>query len=153
MLIRRLLPVNPRSSKVARDCLDAVGQVLSPTRMDDLRVIASELVTSCLLHAAPGEAPGIGFTVEVAHGTVRLEVTERGPGFTRSPPHDDEDRASGWGLLLVERLADRWGVDPAGTMWAEVLVGPRGSNARAVPSSRAGGAGAPGESRRSGAPL
>jgi signal transduction histidine kinase len=40
---------------------------------------------------------------------LRVEVSDSGPGFDpakRTAPNDD----GGYGLLLVERLADRWGV-------------------------------------------
>ena len=38
-------------------------------------------------------------------------------------PDPDPTRASGWGLFLVDELADRWGVEPAdpGTLiWFEI---------------------------------
>jgi len=42
--------------------------------------------------------------------------------FEVTAPADDPLRASGWGLVLVEELADRWGVDRAPTtlVWFEM---------------------------------
>ena len=51
--------------------------------------------------------------------------TTRATGFELEPPPDDPLRASGWGLVLVEELADRWGVDhdPRTRVWFEMDVG------------------------------
>jgi anti-sigma regulatory factor (Ser/Thr protein kinase) len=68
--------------------------------------------------------------VERSERTLRVEVTDPGPGFE---PHADlpaRDETGGWGLFLTERLADRWGVEREGgltTVWLEmdlVLDGP-----------------------------
>jgi anti-sigma regulatory factor (Ser/Thr protein kinase) len=49
---------------------------------------------------------------------LHVEVRDDGPGFAwRAQPRVDEDDPGGFGLLLIERLAARWGVvrDEAGT--------------------------------------
>jgi hypothetical protein len=53
---------------------------------------------------------------------VTLTVSDAGPGFVPRPPAPDLDSEAGRGLLIVDALADRWGVDTsAGTrVWAEV---------------------------------
>ena len=47
---------------------------------------------------------------------------DRGPGF--SPPNIDPDpeKAGGWGLWLVEQVADRWGIHGTGgtCVWFEL---------------------------------
>jgi hypothetical protein len=50
-----------------------------------------------------------------------VEVTDPGPGFgeVRAP---SIYRDSGWGLYLVEQVANRWGVDRSrwNTVWFEI---------------------------------
>ncbi|MEU8653729.1 ATP-binding protein [Streptomyces sp. NPDC048737] len=60
-------------------------------------------------------------------GTVRIEVADacekRRPKSRRSEP----EAGSGRGLLIVEALADKWGVedrDLGKTVWAELSTGP-----------------------------
>src|SRR5207245_2733634 len=50
---------------------------------------------------------------------VRVEVSDPGPGFQ---PRTAGPEPGGFGLMLVERLADRWGVDPGGRsrVWFEI---------------------------------
>jgi hypothetical protein len=43
---------------------------------------------------------------------VRVEVDDPGSGFEPRAPEPDPTKASGWGLYLVDELADRWGVGP-----------------------------------------
>ncbi|MCX4582624.1 ATP-binding protein [Streptomyces sp. NBC_01481] len=87
--------------------------------------IVAELAANAALH---GRVPGRDFrlTLTVGNaGTLRIEVTDaradRRPQRSDCPEPDAE---SGRGLLLVEALADRWGVDdgpaPCKTAWAEI---------------------------------
>ena len=61
--------------------------------------------------------------VTLNQNAVRVEVSDSGPGF-EPPPQPEEPivAPSGWGLYLVERLADRWGVDSSGgsAVWFEI---------------------------------
>ena len=69
-----------------------------------LELAVSELVTNAVVH-------GDG-SIEVqlsAHGPeVRLEVLDEGDGSPVVPDRSD-DGYGGWGLRLVEELADSWG--------------------------------------------
>ena len=52
---------------------------------------------------------------------MRVEVTDAGPGF--DPAHRPEpSEAGGWGLRLVDAMADRWGVEvtPLVRVWFEL---------------------------------
>ena len=69
----------------------------------------------------------ITLDLEVRPGTVRVEVRDPGPGFSR-PSFDDQPPlgTSGRGLYLVDALADRWGVSrtPGGEarVWFEIDI-------------------------------
>ncbi|MFJ1702488.1 ATP-binding protein [Kitasatospora sp. NPDC088346] len=77
-----------------------------PELADTAELLTSELVTNALLHTGKGAVleavltPGQRLRIEVQDGTTRL------PG-RRAPA---EWATSGRGLLLVESLADDWGV-------------------------------------------
>jgi anti-sigma regulatory factor (Ser/Thr protein kinase) len=67
--------------------------------------------------------------VNFSDNAVRVEVKDNGPGFDppATPPPDDAD--AGWGLFLVEQLADAWGVGEGGKgVWFEIERG-RGQDA------------------------
>ncbi|MEU5714246.1 ATP-binding protein [Streptomyces sp. NPDC020403] len=90
-------------------------------------LVISELVTNALQVQAPADRL-IGVRIECRErgGLLRLEVSDAGEGrpVVRRPGEWD---TRGRGLLLVEALAHRWGVDEreAGigkTVWAELLA-------------------------------
>ncbi|MER6628780.1 ATP-binding protein [Streptomyces sp. NPDC000987] len=94
--------------------------------LDPARLIVAELATNAAVH---GRVPGRSFrlTLSVTRSAVlRIEVTDtRGDCLPVSPRATvDPPGESGYGLLLVEELADRWGVRcgpvPSKTVWAEV---------------------------------
>ncbi|MCX4787132.1 ATP-binding protein [Streptomyces sp. NBC_01221] len=94
--------------------------------------IVAELATNATVH---GRVRGRDFQLSlIVHrdALLRIEVTDtRGeqlpptPGTTSAPADDAE---SGRGLLIVEALADRWGIDlgpvPRKTIWAELGLAP-----------------------------
>jgi anti-sigma regulatory factor (Ser/Thr protein kinase) len=88
--------------------------------METLRLLVTELVTNSVKHTG---ASTVELTVLVGNSSVVTEVTDAGPGFDPAktgPPSDDH---TGWGLFLVERLAERWGVDRHGgatKVWFEL---------------------------------
>ncbi len=52
-----------------------------------------------------------------------MEVKGTGPGFRPSVVAEPAmPRESGWGLFILDRLADRWGVDGGGesSVWFEI---------------------------------
>ncbi|MEF9905546.1 ATP-binding protein [Streptomyces sp. P9-A2] len=118
------LSATRRGARLARllaaEQLDAWGLPLDPDRL-----IVAELATNAVVH---GRVPGRGFRLTLtvaAHGVLRIEVTDPGgEGLPTSWNAPSEPAESGYGLLLVEELADRWGVRsgpvPAKTVWAEL---------------------------------
>jgi anti-anti-sigma factor len=113
------LESSPSAPARARGALDEIEDRLSPERMRDVRLLVSELVTNAVRHAG-GEA--VRLVVALRGTLLRIEVHDPGRGFELKPPPDDPLRASGWGLVLVEELADRWGIDhhPRTRVWFEM---------------------------------
>lgn len=118
-------PKDPEAVAEARrfvaDHLAQLTPALTDSQLDDVRLIVSELVTNAVRY---GTEPGdrVRVVVTPAADTVRIEVHDperRRPHFK---PVSDE-RPGGRGLLIVEAIAARWGVDerPFGkSVWAEV---------------------------------
>jgi anti-sigma regulatory factor (Ser/Thr protein kinase) len=106
----------------ARKALDALDEQVSTQTLDDLRLLVSELVTNSVRHAGLVESQTIELKVKLLPETVRVEVNDQGSGFQPTPRTAQSDDQSGWGLYLVSRLADRWGVTSDGVtrVWFEV---------------------------------
>ena len=69
----------------------------------------SEVVTNAVEHGAPP----IDLRVDAAEARVRVEVCDASPMPPRT--RDDEPgptEVRGRGMTIVERLTDRWGVEP-----------------------------------------
>ncbi|MEV0010116.1 ATP-binding protein [Streptomyces sp. NPDC047973] len=78
-----------------------------PEEVAVAELLLSELVTNALIHTRNGAV----VTVTTAAGRVRVEVRDFVPGQEPAPyvPNAD-DGTHGRGLLLVQNLADSWGV-------------------------------------------
>jgi anti-sigma regulatory factor (Ser/Thr protein kinase) len=105
------LPRDPDSAAQARRALAEVTDRLPPRRLEDARLLVSELVTNAIRHAGLEQGDVIRLVVVASDGALRIEVCDPGPGFEPSEPTPDLGRPSGWGLYLVRELSDRWGVE------------------------------------------
>jgi anti-sigma regulatory factor (Ser/Thr protein kinase) len=116
------LAATPEAVGRARHALDGVGDLIRHPRLEDLRLMVSELVTNCVRHAGLGHEDPIRLVVTVKDRAIRVEVVNPGVGFQPPRIHPSIYQTSGWGLFLVSRLADRWGVDERGgtRVWFEV---------------------------------
>jgi anti-sigma regulatory factor (Ser/Thr protein kinase) len=108
------LRLAPESEVVttARHTLDRLADLLPPEKLEDVRLVVSELVTNSVLHAGLSPNDQISLTVTVSAGSVRGRVCDPGPGFeVPSEPCPRSDMRGGWGLPIVETISDRWGVE------------------------------------------
>lgn len=115
------LPANPRAARLARQALDPLTTELRADQVDNVRLLVSELVTNSVRHAGLPTDGAVTLKVSLTGRTIRVEVYDAGEGFTpAAPPRPRED--SGWGLYLVERIANRWGVRGNDTtcVWFEI---------------------------------
>ena len=109
MTIDLELPSTAAAPATARGALEQISGRLTPERLRDVRLLVSELVTNAVRHAG---GKGVRLVVRLDARKLRIEVHDTGHGFEVLPPPEDPLRASGWGLVLVDELADSWGVDP-----------------------------------------
>jgi anti-sigma regulatory factor (Ser/Thr protein kinase) len=95
-----------------------------PARVrDDVILLVSELVTNAVRHAGAGPERPLRMQLSGASHWVRVAVADQGPGFAGhlEPPPGTE--SGGWGLFLVDQIADRWGVEPTSSgsrVWFEI---------------------------------
>jgi signal transduction histidine kinase len=109
--------------------------------ISDIELVADELITNSLVHTDSGAT----LTVELlgdARPRVRLEIQDSSSEWPRRRA-PGETATSGRGLLLVDALAERWGVQPLGSgksVWCEFPLPSRLSRAD-------GGSAEPGRTR------
>jgi anti-sigma regulatory factor (Ser/Thr protein kinase) len=92
--------------------LNEIADRVAPETLEDARLLASELVTNSVRHAGLSESDAITFRVAQRDHCVRVEV-ENAVAVFEVPTREQWGEAvgTGWGLHLVARIADRWGVD------------------------------------------
>jgi anti-sigma regulatory factor (Ser/Thr protein kinase) len=96
--------------------------------MEDVRLLVSELVTNSVRHADTQEGDRVELEVSVERDTLYVQVADTGPGFEPRPRRTGRSTPGGWGLFLVEKLSDRWGVarNSLTRVWFEIdLARPR----------------------------
>ncbi|MEV7290422.1 SpoIIE family protein phosphatase [Streptomyces microflavus] len=92
-------------------------------RADEIELAADELITNALMHTDGGAV----VTIRVMAGSerrLRVDVEDRSSALPRRRDAG-ESGVSGRGLMLVDRLADVWGVESRGSgkcVWCEFLI-------------------------------
>jgi anti-sigma regulatory factor (Ser/Thr protein kinase) len=102
-----------------RGLLEGNG-MLPPAIRDNVLLLVTELVTNAVRHGGAG--PKRPVQVQLVHlaGCVEVAVADQGPGFTWSPSPSTGNETGGWGLFLVDQIADAWGVEctaPGSCVW------------------------------------
>ena len=116
-----IAPIGHREA--ARRMVIAPDDAVPATVREDVLLLVTELVTNSVKHA---RADSVVLRVLVGRKAVWTEVADEGPGFDPADAQSADQQRPGWGLFLVERLADRWGVKHAGRstkVWFELRRG------------------------------
>lgn len=103
-MVRTELPRSPHSVATARRLVDAHSTALDPQQRLDAALMVSELVTNAVRH-------GIGtisLRIDAEATALRIEVADE--GNVEVAPSPTPGAHGGWGLRIVEQLADDWGV-------------------------------------------
>lgn len=120
-MISQTLQAGARAPAEARALIDALPLDLTAEQRYEIRIALSELVANGVRHGSQRTGDTIDLRITVATACFRCEVADHGPGFAvgdreRAVP----DAPGGLGLILVDRLAARWGTERAGrTVWFE----------------------------------
>ena len=83
---------------------------LPPKIREEATLLVSELITNAVRHATGSAQPEVELRIRSEPGRIRVAVSDPGGGFEPAPRLPTAGEGSGWGLYLVDRIADRWGV-------------------------------------------
>ena len=105
------LPRDEHAPAVARAALGGFETALDGERYGATRLLVSELVTNAVKYGGDGS---VLITVRSVGDLTHFEVVDQGGGFAARETAEDRDRedldqVGGWGLPLVQTLADEWG--------------------------------------------
>ena len=118
------LPSAPTAPGMARElAADFVSDLLPAARSGEIVLMVSELVDNAVRHGKPEADGQIGFWLQNDDEVIRVAVVDGGRGLTldrlnlegqKDPPH--------FGLMVVDKLADRWGLSLGGekAVWFEI---------------------------------
>ena len=112
----------PTAPGAARRALGLLTTTLPPSVGDDLRLIASELVTYGLLNRATGDGP-LTLRLARSEGSTRLEIAAgRGSLDVEGAELLGRDDGAAIRLKLISVVADRWGVETRDgvVVWLEI---------------------------------
>jgi anti-sigma regulatory factor (Ser/Thr protein kinase) len=106
----------------ARRALESFSGEIDPAVHEDLRLLITELVTNAVRHAGVGPGETLTLTISLSRETLRAEVHDIGAPFEPVAATPSVATGRGWGLVLVDRIADRWGVegDAGKYVWFEI---------------------------------
>jgi anti-sigma regulatory factor (Ser/Thr protein kinase) len=98
--------------------LASLGDRLPRPVLEDMQIVASELVSNSYKYAGNPVGFPIEVSVDVGEDRARLEVIDHSI-FDPTPETTQELREVKWGLFLVDRITADWGRISEGGIWAE----------------------------------
>jgi anti-sigma regulatory factor (Ser/Thr protein kinase) len=99
--------------------------------LENAKLVLTELLANEIKHGRYRDGEELFCRVTRQPRALRIEVRHPGPAFAMpSGPVEPvlQLRETGWGLALITRLADRWGMDEKSggrNVWAEIDLGPK----------------------------
>ena len=118
------LPADESAIVQARRAVEQIDALAAyPDARFAVRVLVSELFSNGVKYG--GRGGRIRLELEVRDDCVHVEIGDRGHGFDpETVTMPNEDATSGRGLALLDRLAERWGVERGGEnrVWFELAL-------------------------------
>ena len=90
---------------------------------EDVLLLVSELVTNAVRHGGAGAGGSVELELELSRRHVRVEVADPGDGVGSHALPSASTDVGGWGLRMVDHVADEWGVSSGGPgtrVWFEI---------------------------------
>lgn len=113
------LAPGPAAPRAARSAVRRMLPDADPRVVERAMLVVSELVTNAVIHADTE----ITLDMSVDHQHVRVLVEDGDPRLPVAL--DDSGAHGGFGLHIVERLADTWGIAPRDNgkaVWVDLLL-------------------------------
>ena len=119
------IDATPEGPGTARRAVEALAPAIDTGVLRDAQLLVSELVTNSIKHSRCDDP--VRLRVWTRSSGLKVEVADGGCGFEAGSPVGPRDDAEGGrGLLILETLADRWGVehDARTRVWFELSPRP-----------------------------
>ena len=120
-----------RAPGIARRAVEELAADVDAGVLRDAQLLVSEIVTNSVKHS--GSDHPIRLRAWARPSGLKVEIADGGFGFEAEQRKDAGDDGGGRGLLILEALADRWGVssDARARVWFELSPRPVSRSARA----------------------
>jgi anti-sigma regulatory factor (Ser/Thr protein kinase) len=119
------LETNREAPSAARAAIAGFSEdrALGENTLAMLTLLVSEVVTNAVIHPEVDDPRDIRLRARIAGDVIRVEVTDGGEGF-EPRPRDPRRSDRGYGLYLLEKQSERWGVERADgtTVWFELSL-------------------------------
>ena len=116
------IPRHHGAPGAARRAVERLAADVEPGVLADVKLLVSELITNSVKYGGEG---AVTLLADVdGPRDLRVEVVDQGVGFVPVARDRPMTEVGGWGLHLVQTLADRWGVHRGSThVWFEIRRG------------------------------
>ena len=117
------LPPTPEAPRLARQSVqDEAGAQLDHPEREMVEVLTTELVSNAVVHSGMDDGDNVILHFAVAPERIRVEVCDHGAGFSADQVGRPRSEPGGYGLLMVDRGASRWGAsrDDGNCVWFEL---------------------------------
>jgi anti-sigma regulatory factor (Ser/Thr protein kinase) len=134
-MLRMPLGSDTLAPSAARHAIGGLRPDLGDSRYRVCELLVSELVTNVVRHRAGDRSIAASdMRVRMYPDRVRVEVRDDGPGLDGRGRVSDQDPGGGWGLFLVDELADEWGIESGvqNCVWFELTRTPLASGVHAA---------------------
>jgi anti-sigma regulatory factor (Ser/Thr protein kinase) len=110
------------AARRARRALDGLDDRIEPLLYYDVQLLITELVTNSVRHSGIESGDNLTLTLNISPDLLRAEVHDGGAPFEPVAIIPAQAAGHGWGLVMVDRIADRWGVggDVGKYVWFEI---------------------------------
>lgn len=107
-VVEGMLRAGPEAPEAARRLVRDLG--LDPETLGNLELVVSELVANSVVHGGAESTGEISLRLQAGAERVSGEIYDGGAGFAWAPHEPELTEPGGLGLVLVDRLAERWGM-------------------------------------------
>jgi anti-sigma regulatory factor (Ser/Thr protein kinase) len=115
------VPASAEAGTALRLAMRSMEVYLGPNKAEEVELLVTELATNGVKHGTGGDTNSITLDAVFDDDGLHVAVSDRGQGFTPAPREPDRTEPGGWGLMLVEGIADSWGVEQGPTkVWFEL---------------------------------
>src|SRR3954452_16928384 len=126
--VEACLPLDARAPGAARLLVGQVlGERVAAIVLERAKLVMSELVSNSVRHSGAAAGTGVVIGVRLTAGGFWFEVVDSGRDGTVVRDAADPEGEGGFGLLIVDALSERWGIErraQGGTRaWAQLSDG------------------------------